>query len=249
MNSYQKLCTEFYDTDKPDAPEQAFAFYLPYAEKASGPILEPMCGSGRYLLPLLGRGFDIDGTDASPSMLEACRNKAKQRDLSPNLYEQFLHELDVPRKYALVLIPAGSFALLTDPVQVKESLKRIHDVMLSGATLLLETGQHRAKDSSSWPWGGRWITCADGSKLMISWLGRYDANTGISHSINRYEKFKNGKLLETEYEEFDLQNYDAPEFRPLLEDAGFKDIQMRKAHGPGAPDETDEEIVWECTRP
>jgi hypothetical protein len=38
---YRVLCTEFYDLDKPFAPEDALQCYLQYAEEAKGPILEP----------------------------------------------------------------------------------------------------------------------------------------------------------------------------------------------------------------
>lgn len=31
LNSYLKLCTEYYDIDKPSAPEAALDFYLHYA--------------------------------------------------------------------------------------------------------------------------------------------------------------------------------------------------------------------------
>src|SRR5688572_22112959 len=125
MNSYRKLCTEFYDIDKPAAPAEALAFYLGRALRAGGPVLEPMCGTGRFLVPLAQRGIDIDGTDASPQMLDACRAKCREHGLSPGLHEQFLHELDLPRRYALVMIPAGSFGLVTDRAQVRESLRRI----------------------------------------------------------------------------------------------------------------------------
>ena len=64
MNSYKKICTEFYAIDKPNAPTEALEFYLRYAQKAKGLILEPMCGSGRFLLPFLEHGFSIDGMDA-----------------------------------------------------------------------------------------------------------------------------------------------------------------------------------------
>ena len=53
MDSYKKLCTQFYDIDKPTAPPDALEFYLQYALKAQGPILEPMCGTGRFLVPML----------------------------------------------------------------------------------------------------------------------------------------------------------------------------------------------------
>src|SRR3954470_10257220 len=105
MNCYKKLCTEFYDTDKPTAPPDALEFYLRYSEQAAGPILEPMCGSGRFLIPILQGGFDIDGFDASPHMLAACREKLKRLGLTTHVTEQSLPEIDLPRTYGLVIIP------------------------------------------------------------------------------------------------------------------------------------------------
>jgi len=52
-----------------------------------------MCGSGRFLVPLAEAGFDIDGVDASPDMLDSCRRKCRERDLSPALLEQFLEDV------------------------------------------------------------------------------------------------------------------------------------------------------------
>ena len=52
MSAYGSLCTEFYDLDKPSAPADALAFYVARARKVGGRILEPMCGSGRFLLPM-----------------------------------------------------------------------------------------------------------------------------------------------------------------------------------------------------
>jgi SAM-dependent methyltransferase len=68
MNTYQTLCTQFYDIDKPDAPADALKFYMDYADKADGRIFEPMCGTGRFLIPMLQKGFDIVGSDGSPHM-------------------------------------------------------------------------------------------------------------------------------------------------------------------------------------
>ena len=249
MNSYQKLCTEFYDIDKPNAPADALAFYLRYAQQADGPILEAMCGSGRFLLPLQEQGFSIDGVDASSEMLRACRENGKRRGLIPNVYEQFLHQLDLPRRYQLVMIPAGSFCLITDPAQVQESLHRLHTLMLPGATLVMEIEQLLTHEDSSWPWGGRWVTRPDGAKIVISWLGNFNAQQRISHDLHRYELIKDGQLLETEWEEFDLRFYEIGEFSRLLENAGFTAIKTLKAYADDAPGDKDDTIVFECVKP
>ena len=248
LNSYRKLCTEFYDIDKPNAPAESFAFYRDYARRATGPILEPMCGSGRFLLPLLEEGFPIDGVDASGDMLQACREKARQRGLAPRLHEQFLHELDLPQRYGLVIIPGGSFGLVTDPAQVRDSLGALHTHMLPGATLVLTIELLLPQPPPDEPWGGRWVTRPDGARIVISWLRHYDPAARVQHGLHRYELIKDGRLLETEWEEYDQRFYEVPEFSMLLASAGFTGIQTRKAHAQAAPDETDDTVVFECVR-
>jgi hypothetical protein len=56
LDTYLNLCTEVYDLSKPNPPENAYAFYRDYVMRANGLILEPMCGTGRFLLPLLEEG-------------------------------------------------------------------------------------------------------------------------------------------------------------------------------------------------
>jgi 2-polyprenyl-3-methyl-5-hydroxy-6-metoxy-1,4-benzoquinol methylase len=71
LDTYLNLCTQVYDLSKPTPPKDAYEFYYSYAAQAKGPILEPMCGTGRFLIPLLEEGFDIYGFDASEHMLKA----------------------------------------------------------------------------------------------------------------------------------------------------------------------------------
>jgi hypothetical protein len=248
MNSYRRLCTEFYDIDKPEPPDEAYAFYRRRAEQAKGPILEPMCGSGRFLLPLLADGIDIDGTDASTDMLGACRSKAEARGLAPRLYQQFLHELDLPQRYKLVMIPGGSFGLVTDPAQVKESLRRLHAHMDLGGALVMAIERLMPEQPEGGSWGGRWVQRPDGARIVISQLTHFSPAERISHSVHRYELIKDGRLLETEWEELDLRLYDAGEFSALLEGAGFTGIQMHGDYDLRPLEPGDDTIIFECRR-
>ncbi|MEO8903172.1 MAG: class I SAM-dependent methyltransferase [Polyangiaceae bacterium] len=249
MQQYNKLSTEFYDLDKPDEPADAFQFYLKYAEEAQGPILEPMSGSGRFLLPLLARGFDVDGVDASPFMLEACRQRAAQLRLTPTLLVQNLEGLQLERRYALAFIPAGSFGLLTQDAQAREALRRLHAALLPGGKLVLEVDRPAFETSTSWPWGGRWLKRPDGAMIVLSWLGQYAASERTSYSVHRYELVIEGRVVETEMEEFNLRAYEQQEFQTLLESAGFVDVKALKAFEQRAPDTDDEGLVFECRRP
>ena len=68
QNYYGNLCTEMYEILHSEAPSDELDFYLSYAEKGKK-ILEPLCGSGRFLVPFLERGFTISGIDLSEEML------------------------------------------------------------------------------------------------------------------------------------------------------------------------------------
>lgn len=250
LGSYGKLCTQFYDLDKPSAPADASAFLLEYARAANGAVLEAMCGSGRFLIPLMEAGIDIDGLDASSEMLAACCQKTASKRLQPRLYQQFLHELKLERRYKLVLIPAGSFGLITDLEQVHGSLKRLFDVLEPGGKLVLSVDLiSQTKSESSGSWGGRWLKRPDGALMLLSWLPTYNAQAQIGKSLLRYEVFQDGKLLETELEEFDLRSYKNGELEQLLSETGFVDVKTLTLNGNMPAADTDQEISIEALRP
>jgi SAM-dependent methyltransferase len=227
VSTYGSLCTEFYDIDKPEPPPDAFDFYLAEAERARGAILEPMCGSGRFLLPLSKRGFDVTGSDASPHMLAACRARAQRLGVAPALREERLDALTGERSYGLIFIPSGSFCLITNEALALAGLVRVRELLAPNGRFIVEVERRdRARCSElSGSWGGRWVTRPDGAKIVLSWLSQYVAPTGISSSLHRYELLKDGRLLAQEFEDFELKLYELTEFRELLKRAGFTQIQ------------------------
>lgn len=61
LTTYGKLNAAQYALDNQAPPAEALTFYWQQYEATTGPALEPMCGTGRFLLPFLERGADIDG--------------------------------------------------------------------------------------------------------------------------------------------------------------------------------------------
>jgi SAM-dependent methyltransferase len=253
VSTYGNLCTEFYDIDKPEPPPDAFDFYLAEAERAQGPILEPMCGSGRFLLPLLARGFDIAGSDASAHMLAACRARAERLGLEPALSEEKLDALSSDRRFALIFIPSGSFCLITDPSAAFAGLVRVRELLAPNGRFIVEVERRdRARCSElSGTWGGRWVTRPDGAKIILSWLSQYVAPTGISSSLHRYDLLKEGRLLAQEWQDFELKLYELAEFRELLTRAGFDQIQALTPYSlePIERDSCEEDgVIFVCSR-
>jgi SAM-dependent methyltransferase len=226
VNSYLQLCTEFYDIDKPTPPEDALAFYAALVKGARGAALEPMCGSGRFLIPLLEAGYDVDGVDGSEHMLASCRARCTARGFNPTLERQLLQELSLARRYALVFIPASSFSLIVNPAEARASLRRIHALLAPGGRLVLEVERYQGSENYAWPWGARWVTRPDCKRIICSWVGHYDSAQRTSYSIGRYELIDGGRLIETEFEDFNLRLYEPEEFRALLEECGYTRVTM-----------------------
>lgn len=97
LDTYLSLCTQIYDLSKPNPPEDAYDFYRDYVMKSNGLILEPMCGTGRFLLPMLEDGFNVHGFDASDHMLKVLYAKAKAKHLEPTIWKGFVEDLKQPK--------------------------------------------------------------------------------------------------------------------------------------------------------
>ena len=249
MSTYGRLCTEFYDLSKPEAPPEALEFFLHCLDDACQPVLEPMCGSGRFLLPFLERGIDIDGADSSPHMLQACHQHCEAKGLRPNLYQQRLQELDLPRRYGCVLIPAGSFGLITDSRDAAEALRRLYRHLVPGGRLVLEIETPRALPESLGKWHESRLTRSDGAEAVFRALPEYDPTKRVQQDVHWYGVFDNGRLIESETENLSLRLYEQAEFCRLLEAAGFSGIRATRPYCEVEPTEGDAAVVFGCRRP
>jgi SAM-dependent methyltransferase len=120
-----------FNTASPDE----LAFYRAFVERDGQPALDLACGTGRLLLPLLRAGLDVDGCDLSPDMLALCRQQAARDGLTPNLYAQAMHALDLPRTYRTILI-CDSFGLGGQRWQDQVALRRGYHQLAPGGTLV-----------------------------------------------------------------------------------------------------------------
>jgi ubiquinone/menaquinone biosynthesis C-methylase UbiE len=64
---------EFYDFETTLVED--IPFYVEYAKKSGGPVLELGCGTGRALIPIAKAGIEIWGLDISKSMLEIAKKE------------------------------------------------------------------------------------------------------------------------------------------------------------------------------
>lgn len=246
LDTYLSLCADYYDLDKPFAPNEALKFYLEYTHKALGSILEPMCGSGRFMIPFLQAGLDIQGFDASSSMLTLLQKKLAHQDLQTEIWSGFLEDFNRQEKYGFIFIPSGSFGLILDLATVRIALKNIYKHLKQEGLFVFEIETFQAIPKEVNVWKGDCRKKQDGKMIVLSYF-HLPVRDNIGTTFCRYELIENNQILKTEIEEFRLRYYHPQELLKLLEEVGFKDIKMITAfeHGKQAS-LTDEVIVFEC---
>ncbi|STX50948.1 acyl-CoA N-acyltransferase [Legionella busanensis] len=248
LDTYLDLCTQVYDLSKPNPPKEAYDFYLSYVKEVNGAILEPMCGSGRFLLPMLADGLAIEGFDASSSMLSALKTKASAKKIKPVIWQGLIEDLNQPKTYELIFIPSGSFGLITNLQTIKNALTAIYRHLVPGGLFVFEVETFAALPKELGLWrGSRWRL--DNNKfILLSQLAMLEED--ICYSIGKYELIHGHSIIQTEIEEYKIRLYNDPTFLlDLLKRVGFRQIELIKAFDRSqSPSTHDESIVYECRK-
>jgi SAM-dependent methyltransferase len=248
VSLYRSLCTEFFDLDKPTPPYAEYNFYEEYIKNTSGPTLEAMCGTGRYLIPFVEHGYDVHGFDASEFMLSALYAKCAAKNIKPHVWQAFLQDLNIPQRYNLIFITDSSFSLILEPRVIIQCLKKIYDHLNPGGTLIFDVETMSAQPTTTGTWLGKVHMRTDGTYIILNTLPLPVKNE-IATVVCRYELIDKTNIIKTEMEYFQIRLYQIGEMEEILKTIGFRQVRSMKAHSRDArPDTEDFTIVYECVK-
>ena len=113
--AYDGLVAEAYDCWlSPEREYEDRDFYREAIQRGGGPALELGCGNGRLLIGYREMGLDVEGVDSSHDMLAICGAHAAVAGIDITLHHADWTTLELPRRYATIYNPAGSFMLIDD---------------------------------------------------------------------------------------------------------------------------------------
>jgi SAM-dependent methyltransferase len=209
------LVADYWATVNVEAPELEL-----YRQHLRSPVLDAGCGAGRLLAPLRDEGFDVDGCDASADMVERCRQRAPDA----TLWVAPLHELDPPRRYASIVC-SGVLGLGSTREQDVEGLRRLHDALRPGGTLVLDN------EEKPFRWRVRdWSSPSDGEIALRSRVDAVDEDDRCVHMTIRAET-SDGRREE---HALTMRQWYREELVPLLHDTGFSSVDV----APGVDENT-----------
>jgi SAM-dependent methyltransferase len=250
MEMYKKLCTQFYDLEPHRDGAAALKFYVQRAQQAQGPVLEPMCGTGRFLIPILQLGLDALGFDASADMLAAFkRNFARVSQAQAPVWQQFVQDFASDTRYKLIFVPYGSWGLITDIEVAKKSLEIMYHHLAPGGKFIVEI---ETIASVPQPCGilRRGVhTRPDGSKIAVNTIATYNESTQMFKAVCRYESIVNNVVVEVEDEAFYMYLYHFDEMDEQLRAVGFTDVKKYQNYDlDPAVDRNAHILIYECTK-
>ncbi|WP_174732239.1 class I SAM-dependent methyltransferase [Mesobacillus harenae] len=246
---YSKLSSEVYDLDK--FIGRSFGdveFYQERLSSCTGSILEPGTGTGRMLIPLLEKGLKVEGIDASTEMLTICRRNCEKRGLLPILFEGKMESFVLDKEYEAIIIPAGSFLMLHRREDSIRALKNFHKHLGKRGKLIIDTFLPTdfttgIVSTRSWECENGDTITLENKTVKVDYINQYT----LSHG--RYEKWRNGQLIQTELEEFPLRWYGVEELKMLLEQTGYSDVLISADYKYGKyPTGSNQVITFEANR-
>jgi len=229
-------------------------FYLHFAERMGGPILDLGCGTGRLAIPLAQAGHVVWGVDASDEMLAQFEKKMEQ--LPPDVLSRLhvekedLTRLEIPEKFSLAILPYHTFQYLTSKEDQAECLQRIYDQLKPDSLLVLDVFRPPEQLDESWkedffpakefhdPETGRRVVVKDRRR-------RIDTDRQIIYPEMVFQITHPGGRKEEVVEPLELAYFYEDQLRDLLELHGFSVLEEWGDYD-GTPMGENGELIFVC---
>lgn len=223
---YGALCSLYYDVTEKFATTVELDFYTSFMNPEDR-ILEAMSGSGRLQLPLLQRGYTVDGVDSSPHMIDRCRASAQLLHVQPLVYEQRLETMHLEHSYAMAIIAVASFQLIVEHDVALQALQNIHAHMHKGGNLFLDIF---VPDSSFDPAMLSSHTAYVDDRTTIAFSACYELCQEKQYidAFCTYELSVDACVQKREYEHMRFVWYTDEQLSVLLDQAGFEIITIHE---------------------
>ena len=233
------------------------AFYERRIRANGGVALEPACGTGRHMFPLIWRGLEIHGADISADALRFARKAAETRKVRVTLYHQSMEECDIPHQYGTIYIVNGTFQIIVDRQQVFSTLTRFLHHLSPGGQLLLElfvpseATQGPTVNDAEHP--TRWEPVPrrgeKGEIVTTLWSESVDLFEQTLVAKRRCELYVDGNLIRSEMHAHSMRWYFQHEIVMMLERVGFEDVRTYGDHTDQPATKDSESVVYGARHP
>lgn len=224
------LRARFDDAEAPAPSRDEVDWYSQRLPRDVGSVLDAMCGSGRMLVPLAGRGHALHGADASPAALAIAEARLAAAEQAAVLYRQDLPALNLPARFGAAIVAGGAFQRIADGSVALGALRRLRMHLVDPAILVVEA---RLPEYAGMRPGAplvelRSVALPDGSQIRMRSETSIDADARLARTDARYTHRRGALALGEEHARRSLTWYDEDELVAMIADAGWRDVAVER---------------------
>ena len=188
-------------------------------------ILEPACGTGRFLRAFPTRGYVITGYDRSPEMLAFASARIAEAGIA-EMAEAVQGEMasaKYDREFDMALNSINSLGYLLTDEEIILHFKLTGEALRPGGIYVVHIAC--ALDCEPDPEGDTWTTERDGISVTTTWgVEREDREARLSHQLCRMEIDNHGRAM-TLVEPHVMRLWFYEEFRDLVGESGTLELK------------------------
>lgn len=188
-------------------------------------ILEPACGSGRFLINLARRGYKVMGFDINPHMLQFSREQVKKAGLEDRveIMEGDMVDFRAPQKSEVAVNLINSFSYLLDWQSIVKHLNSMASCLKpSGLYIIQISFRHNSEEL---PVSQTWTQAREGVVVTTTWeVQSEDPRENIARHRCRME-IKTGDQEGLLEEEHVMRSWTYPDFQELIRENEMWDLK------------------------
>ncbi|MCR8968182.1 MULTISPECIES: class I SAM-dependent DNA methyltransferase [Streptococcus] len=207
--------------------------HLPSA-KDQKKLLELACGTGLQSIYFVEAGFDVTGLDLSAEMLDIAKKRRDSKNLDITFIKGDMRDLSQLPKFNMVTCYSDSICYLQDEVDVGDVFKEVYNILEHDGVFIFDVHSTFQTDQV-FPGYSYHENAEDFAFLWDTYAD--EAPHSVVHELTFFVKDKTGdfKRFDEIHEErtYEILTYDI-----LLEQAGFKNVEVYADFEDKKPEET-----------
>lgn len=198
------MCSKLYDLPNIydiafswDLSEEIYFFKRVFETRVDFPvrhILEPACGTGRFLRTLPAHGFQITGYDINPTMLQYAEDSVAAAGYEGSVRTALANMVspEIPGEFDAAFNSINSIGHLHSDYDIVSHLKATSSSLREGGIYIVHLN---FAYEGKLPDGDRWTMERGGISVKIWWrILSEDRTSRLSHQIGSFEVERDGKI-------------------------------------------------------
>ncbi|MGY3729620.1 class I SAM-dependent DNA methyltransferase [Lactococcus termiticola] len=188
--------------------------FSPYTHK----ILELACGTGILTEKFVSEHYELTGLDLSPEMLELAKTRVSNADFELG----DMRKLDFKADFDAVTCFSDSLCYLADEDELKATFAGVYRGLREGGTFIFDVHSTYQTDEV-FPGHAYHDNAEDFAFVWDTYAG--EVPHSVAHELTFFVKEEDGRFMRKD-ELHEERTYPIEVYRSLLEEVGFKDVQV-----------------------